>query len=180
MARLVSLTLFTATIMSLSGCSGAPGNGETTEKAPADTVSTAPDGAGVVATSNGLRLSANPGAPSAAYLVLTGGSRPMTLTSVTSPAASRIELHESVQAEGMVSMRAVERIEIPANGEVIMRPGGLHLMIFDLSAAARSAQSIPLTLTFADGTQVAIDARAADLAGGTSNAAAQHQDHEGH
>lgn len=140
-----------------------------------DAAKVAADGPGVTVDSNGLRLSAHPVAPSAAYLVLRGDGQPMTLTNVSSAAASRVEMHESIREDGMVMMRPVEQIAIAADGEVVMRPGGLHLMIFDISDAARAAQSVPLTLTFASGARVTIDASVADLTAREGGAPADHQ-----
>jgi periplasmic copper chaperone A len=153
---------------------------------PADAAPAAPDGPGVGVDSNGLRLSSSIEAPSAAYLVLRGEGHPMTLLNVTSAEAYRIELHESIRENDIVSMRAVERLEIPADGEVVMRPGGLHLMIFGISETARAAQSLPLTLNFADGMRVTIETSVADLTARESGAPAGHvppdngEDHSGH
>ncbi len=137
-----------------------------------DAPKAAPDGPGVAVSVGALRLSANPGAPSAAYLELGGDGQTMTLTSVTSADAERVEMHESRRADGMTSMAELESIVVLPDSEVVMAPGGTHLMVFGISAAARSAGSIRLSLRFADGTVVETTATTANLAAVDGTAAA--------
>ena len=40
-----------------------------------------------------------------------------------------IEMHEHIMNDGMMRMRQVDEIIIPANGEVVLQPMGYHLMI---------------------------------------------------
>jgi periplasmic copper chaperone A len=148
--------------------------------APADIEDVSAAGPGVSVESNGLRPSSSIEAPSAAYLVLRGDGRSMTLTRVTSTEAFDIEIHESFRANGMTSMRPVERIDIPADGEVAMRPGGLHLMIFGISETARAAEKLPLTLEFADGTRLTVEVSVADLNASERGAADHSEDHSNH
>ena len=96
----------------------------------------------------------------------------MTLTSVTSADAERVEMHESRRADGMTSMAELESIVVLPDSEVVMAPGGTHLMVFGISAAARSAGSIRLSLRFADGTVVETTATTANLAAVDGTAAA--------
>ncbi|MEZ5439982.1 MAG: copper chaperone PCu(A)C [Lysobacterales bacterium] len=92
-----------------------------------------------------------PGATlSAAFLTirddLGGGDR---LLGATTPAAGRVELHESIMDGEMMRMRPLpDGIEIPAGGEVSLAPGGMHLMLLDLPAPLLAGESVPLTLQF--------------------------------
>ena len=45
----------------------------------------------------------------------------------------------------------VENIEIPENGSVSLKPGGLHIMLFDLKSRLKEGESIDLSLHFANG-----------------------------
>jgi len=69
-----------------------------------------------------------------------------------------LELHEMKRDDGMMRMSPVQRIEIPAHGEVALRPGGLHLMIFGLKAPLTATDSVALTLTFDDGSVLTLKA----------------------
>ena len=46
--------------------------------------------------------------------------------------------------------RQVESIEIPAKGEAVLKPGSLHIMLFDIHTLAQGTP-FPLTLTLDDG-----------------------------
>ena len=69
----------------------------------------------------------------------------------------RVMLHESVESDGVMTMPHVERVEIPAGGEVSFAPGGLHVMFMGLSAPLKAGQRVPTTLTFEHGGEVAVD-----------------------
>jgi copper(I)-binding protein len=87
----------------------------------------------------------------AGYLVLrNSGDEPDRLVSASSPAARAVEIHETrAGAGGMMEMRRLEAgVAVPAHGEVMFAPGGLHLMFIELNRALRAGDSIPLTLTF--------------------------------
>ncbi len=76
------------------------------------------------------------------------GATPDRLVSATSPAAGRLELHTHVRDGDVMRMRPVADIPVPANGEVTLQPGGLHLMLIGLTQPMNAGQSIPVTLRF--------------------------------
>lgn len=106
-----------------------------------------------------VRLPAASGRPGAGYFTLTGGPKGATLLAVESPAAQRAELHEMATDGGVMRMGAVANIPVPANGEVRLAPGGLHVMLFGLRPGMQPGGTIPLTLRFADGGNVAVEAK---------------------
>ena len=105
-----------------------------------------------------VKLNANPAAPSAAYFTVKGGDMAATITGVQTADAERAELHESKMEGGMMRMTAVSDVDVPANGEVRFRQGGLHVMLFGLSDAARAAGKVMLSVSFADGTTREVEA----------------------
>ena len=67
---------------------------------------------------------------SAGYLTLTNNSKEsITITRVSSPNYASVELHESVVKEGVARMRALKKLDIPADTSTILAPGGKHLML---------------------------------------------------
>lgn len=62
--------------------------------------------------------------------------------------AEAVELHETRVEGGMHRMNKVEAIDVPPNGRVELRPGGLHIMLFRLNTALRAGDRFPLTLRF--------------------------------
>lgn len=70
------------------------------------------------------------------------------LLEVITPLAAMAELHTHVNEDGILRMRAVEAVVIPAGGQVEMKPGGLHVMLLGLKGALKEGRSVPLTLVF--------------------------------
>lgn len=58
------------------------------------------------------------------------------------------ELHEMNMDNGKMSMRKVESITLPKQAKAILRPGGLHIMIFNLKRALKENEAIDLEFTF--------------------------------
>ncbi|MEP6785389.1 MAG: copper chaperone PCu(A)C [Sphingomonadales bacterium] len=100
-----------------------------------------------------IRLSANPRAPSVGYFTLKGGPTADRLLSVTSPLVIRIELHESMTASGMATMKPLDGgVEVPANGTIKFQEGGKHAMLFDVNPGVKANEKVQLNFTFASGT----------------------------
>ena len=77
------------------------------------------------------------------------GGEPDRLLSVTGVIASKTEIHEmAVDANGVMTMRQVEAVEIPAGGQAELKPGGFHVMFLDLTAGAKAGEPFKGTLTF--------------------------------
>jgi len=73
-----------------------------------------------------------PGANAAGYLTLHNpGPDALHIVGARSPACARAELHRTVVEGGVARMSRVERLEVPAGGEVALTPRGLHLMLFE-------------------------------------------------
>ena len=104
-----------------------------------------------------VRLAAVPSNPSAAYFTLRGGPKDRTLIGVSTPAATRAEMHESMNAGGMMSMAPLKLVALRAGGEVSFAPGGKHVMLYGLKA--QPGGSVPLTFTFADGRTLTAQAK---------------------
>ena len=68
------------------------------------------------------------------------------LLSVSSPVAGVVELHEMSMDGSTMKMRAVDAVELPAGKAVILKPGGLHVMLMDLKKPMADGDSVPLTL----------------------------------
>ena len=50
--------------------------------------------------------------------------------------------------EGMMGMRPIARLEIPAGGTVELMPGGYHIMLIDLNQELKVGDKIEVTLKF--------------------------------
>lgn len=87
----------------------------------------------------------------AVYLTINGGGEADRLLSASVPAAvaARAELHESSMADdGQMMMQMLPAIEVPADGEVALAPGGLHVMLMQLADPLDVGEEFDVTLTF--------------------------------
>ena len=82
------------------------------------------------------------------------------LIAAASPAAEKVQLHTNIMSkDGVMMMRPVKAIAIPAGGEARLKPGGFHVMLIGLKAPLQAGSTIPLTLEFAraGSTQVEVE-----------------------
>lgn len=90
----------------------------------------------------------NPGqAVGAAYMTITSKDD-AELVAIESAITTNIEIHHMQIDKGVMKMRMLETLPLPANQAVKLAPGGLHIMLFDLKAPLKAGQTIPLTLHF--------------------------------
>lgn len=90
------------------------------------------------------------------YLTIANGGSEDTLVTVWSPEAQHAMLHTTVSQGGQQVMQMVERAVVPAGGSLVMRPGGMHLMLTGLSRLPAAGDSFPLRLRFAKGGDLVI------------------------
>ena len=71
-----------------------------------------------------------------------------TLVGAASPVAGLTEIHEMKMDGGVMKMRAIARLDLPAGKPVILGPGGYHVMLMGLKNPVVEGQTVPLTLVF--------------------------------
>lgn len=77
------------------------------------------------------------------------GDTPDRLVGATAEVAGRTEIHEMAEKNGVMTMRKVDGgIEVPAKGELALKPGGYHFMLFDLKRPLKQGEDFAGTLTF--------------------------------
>lgn len=85
----------------------------------------------------------------AGYLEITNsGKTDDALVSASSPVAGHMEIHTMKMDGGIMQMRKLEKLDIPAGKTVTLAPGGDHLMFFELKQTLKKGESVPITLTF--------------------------------
>lgn len=83
---------------------------------------------------------------SGAYMDLMA-KRPAKLVKVESPVADAVEIHRMAMNDGVMEMRELETIDLPANQIVRLHPGDYHLMLIDLKKPLKPGERVPLKLT---------------------------------
>lgn len=96
-----------------------------------------------------------------AYLTITATGTADTLVGISSPIASKAELHESYDDHGVMKMRAVGPLIVAPGKPIVLQPGGYHIMLIDLAHALKEGDSFPITLRFAKAGTVTVTARVA-------------------
>jgi len=80
-------------------------------------------------------------------LVAAQGTR---LVAASSPVAGMAEIHEMTMVDGVMKMRAIKALDLPAGKAVVLDPGGYHVMLLELKSQVRVGDVVPLTLVFED------------------------------
>lgn len=85
---------------------------------------------------------------SAAYFTITDIGSPDRLVGVSTPAADKAELHESIDDHGVMKMRGVPGVALERGKPVTFAPGGYHVMLMGLKQPLKVGDHFPLTLSF--------------------------------
>ncbi len=105
--------------------------------------------------------------------------------------AGVVELHE---VSGGTMHKTKGDLPIPAGGDLVLKPGGYHIMFMDLKKPLKAGDNADFTLEFADGSTQKVSAVIKDYAGakenygdghGASDGGGEHKghdhgDHKGH
>ena len=104
------------------------------------------------------RASIGTSRPGAAYFTVCNlGDEADRLTGLSSPVSAMPMLHETTLSEGVSRMAHVEAAEIPAGGELTLEPGGMHVMLMELTTPLKEGATFPLTLTFEAGGEITVE-----------------------
>lgn len=79
------------------------------------------------------------------------------LVAANSPASKVVELHTHTAVDGVMQMRQVEYIDLPAGGFAELKPGGLHLMLIGLKQPLKVDEHVQISLSLDDGSIIELD-----------------------
>ncbi len=100
----------------------------------------------------------------AGYLVLNNsGDTDVSITSVESDAANKSAFHSMSMHEGMMHMKKMEKVIVPAHGKLEFSPGGNHLMLKDLKRELKEGDYVMLKLNTSDGHTVNVHVEVRDM-----------------
>ncbi|BBJ00257.1 hypothetical protein FGKAn22_19490 [Ferrigenium kumadai] len=69
-----------------------------------------------------------------------------TLVGISSTACKSVELHSMTHEGGVMKMREVKTLELPAGKRVSLGESGYHLMLIGLKAPLKAGEAVPLML----------------------------------
>lgn len=78
------------------------------------------------------------------------------LISASAPVSDDVQLHTMKMDGNVMQMREVKQIDVPANGAVDLKPGGLHLMFMNIKAPLKAGDVVPVRLKFAKAGEVEV------------------------
>ena len=109
--------------------------------------------AGDIRVSDPYARAVPPGQPnSAVFMTLVNSSKEnRALVAAETPSAGVVELHTHINEGGMMKMRKVDKIEIPAGQTVTLKPGGLHVMLIGLKEPLEPGKEVHMNLIFDKG-----------------------------
>jgi copper(I)-binding protein len=101
----------------------------------------------------------------AVYLAITNpGAEADRLVAVATPAAGAASIHETRTVDGVMTMDMKEALDIPAGATVALAPGGMHIMLMNLTAPLTEGQQFDVTLTFVKAGSVTVSVPVAGVA----------------
>lgn len=70
------------------------------------------------------------------------------LISAQSPVAGRVEVHTHIMDGDVMKMRKVDAVDLSSGESKVLKPGGDHIMLFDLKQPLKEGDLVKLTLMF--------------------------------
>ena len=101
------------------------------------------------------------------------------LIGASSSVAKEMQLHTMSMDGNVMKMRELKAIDVPANGEVKLAPGGLHLMLIDIKSPLKKGDMVPVKLKFEKAGEVEVKFHVKDERPNHGEAGHDHaQDHK--
>lgn len=113
---------------------------------------------------------------SAAYFTLTNhGGEDVEVTAVSSDVSAVTEFHTMEMKDSKMIMRKMDKVVIPANGNMALKQGGNHLMFIDLKKPLVEGDEVNVSIELSNGEKLELSADVAK-----SKDEMNHMHHDGH
>jgi copper(I)-binding protein len=90
----------------------------------------------------------------AAFMIVENhSSKDVTLLSASSEVCKVVELHKMENVNEVMRMQKVDKVVIPAKGQMEFKPGGYHLMVIGLNRPLKEGEEVEVKLQFTDAIQ---------------------------
>lgn len=114
--------------------------------------------AAITVTDAWIRPAAVPGRPAVLYFTLRNSGTADSLTGVATAAAARAELHQHAHERGVMRMKKVPAVAVPAHGTLAFAPMGYHVMLYKPGPEVVPGARITATLTFEKAGAITVEA----------------------
>lgn len=96
---------------------------------------------------------------SAAFFTLKNvGNEDDYLVGVESTVSETAEIHTTVMEDGMMKMRPLKEVKVPAGGSVEFKPMGNHVMLINLKKPLKAGDKVDIVLIFRKSGKVNVSA----------------------
>ncbi len=120
----------------------------------------------------------------AGYMVLrNSGDQDVQIKGVKTDVARQPEFHSMSDHGGMMHMMKMEKVIVPAHGEIRFVSGGNHLMLIGLTGELKTGEHVMMTIETVDGENIMVHAEVRDMREGMDHGGhdtMDHGDHHGH
>ncbi len=97
---------------------------------------------------------------SAAFMSFSNKGAADKLISVSGGVAKEIQIHSMITEAGVMKMREIKGLDIPANGKAELTPGGYHIMLIGIADGLKEGTKFPLTLKFEKAGEITVQVTA--------------------
>lgn len=105
-----------------------------------------------------------PGQVSAAYMDVKNKGAADKIVSANCDCAKATELHDVKMVDGAMKMVPVTGMDVPANGELKLKPGAYHIMLIGLNLPLVAGETLPIKIKFEKAGEVTVQAKVKDKA----------------
>jgi len=84
-------------------------------------------------------------------------SEAVSIVSLRSNAFTSIEIHQTIEQDGMMRMEQVTSLKIESNSSVHLAPGGLHLMMMIPSEPTQPGDLLEIVVVLDDGSEQRVE-----------------------
>lgn len=85
--------------------------------------------------------------------IINSSDQDIAIVSAKSDAAKKVELHTHTNDNGVMRMREIPEILVPAMGQAELKPGGLHIMLINPTRALKEGEEVRIVVTLKDGSE---------------------------
>lgn len=114
------------------------------------------DGGGITVTN--ARVGQPTGPNAAFYFTASSDGEADRLVGASTEAAASVELHETTTGDGgTLGMTPIEGVDLPADGSLVLEPGGYHVMLIDADRL-EVGDTVEVTITWENAGEMVLEA----------------------
>ncbi len=84
-------------------------------------------------------------------------TKTVSIVSLRSDAFASIEIHQTIEQDGMMRMDQMSSLKIESNSSVQLAPGGLHLMMMNPSEPTQPGDLLEIVIILDDGSEQRVE-----------------------